>query len=110
MLRNVSAHLEIDVAGRTNMVFSLAVAQANLLESEKLDIVLNGQRLLPAELVDRHGSRLHELISEQGRMTVDYSAAVRGQALPAPVDPMDLIVYLRPSRYCESDSLAPTAQ
>ncbi len=110
MLRNVSAHLEIDLSGRTSMVFSIAVAQANLLDSETLDIVLDGQRLQPVELVDRHGSRLHELVSGGGSMTVDYSATVRGQALPAPVDPLDLVVYLRPSRYCESDSLGPTAQ
>jgi hypothetical protein len=110
MLRNVSAHLEIELSGRSSMVFSIAVAQANLLESETLDIVLDGTRLHPTELVDRHGSRLHELVAEGGRMTVDYAAAVRGQALPAPVDPMDLIVYLRPSRYCESDTLGPTAQ
>ncbi len=110
MLRNVSAHLEIDLSGRTSLVLSVAVAQANLLDSETLDIVLDGHRLEPVELVDRHGSRLHELVAQAGRMTVDYSAAVRGQALPAPVDPLDLIVYLRPSRYCESDTLGPTAQ
>ncbi|HEY0248443.1 MAG TPA: transglutaminase family protein, partial [Gryllotalpicola sp.] len=43
-------------------------------------------------------------------MTVDYAAEVSGQATPATLDPLDPIVYLRPSRYCESDTLLPTAQ
>ena len=40
---------------------------------------------------------------------MDYAAVVQGEAAPPPVDDFDLITYLRPSRYCESDSLAPTA-
>ncbi len=32
-----------------------------------------------------------------------------GCSTPPPVDDIDQIVYLRPSRYCESDSLGPTA-
>jgi transglutaminase-like putative cysteine protease len=110
MLRTVAAHLELDISGRTNMVFSLAVAQGADLTAERLDIRLDGEPIEPTELVDRHGSRLHELISEPGRMTVEYSAEVAGQTPPAPVDELDSIVYLRPSRYCESDSLLPTAQ
>ena len=43
-------------------------------------------------------------------MTVDYSAEVTGAAPQAPVDDLDQIVYLRPSRYCESDTLTPTAR
>jgi transglutaminase-like putative cysteine protease len=92
------------------MVFSLAVAQGADLTTERLDIHLDGEPILPTELVDRHGSRLHQLVSAAGRMTVDYSAEVAGQAQPAPVDELDSVVYLRPSRYCESDSLLPTAQ
>ena len=110
MLRNVSAHLELDISGRTNMVLSLAVAQGNLLGSETLELVLDGTRITPRQLVDRHGSRLHQLVATAGRMTIDYSAEVRGEAASAPVDDLDLITYLRPSRYCESDSLTPTAR
>jgi transglutaminase-like putative cysteine protease len=110
MLRNVSAHLELAISGRTNMVFSIAVAQGNLLGSEHLDLVLDGVRLSPKQLVDRHGSRLHEIVATEGRMTVDYAAEIRGQAASAPVEDLDSIVYLRPSRYCESDTLTPTAR
>lgn len=110
MLRNVSAHLELDISGRTNMVLSLAVAQGNLLGDESLTLELDGKPVFARQLVDRHGSRLHELIGTKGRMTIDYRAEVRGLAASAPVDDLDLIVYLRPSRYCESDSLTPTAR
>ncbi|MES2093932.1 MAG: transglutaminase family protein [Actinomycetota bacterium] len=109
MLRNVAARLELDIAGRTTMVLSLAVAQGATLASERLDISLDGVSLSPDELVDRHGSRLHQLVSGAGRMTIDYTAEVIGQSLSAPADDLDTIIYLRPSRYCESDTLLPTA-
>lgn len=110
MLRNVSAHLDIDVSGRTDMVLSLAVAQSANITSEQLSIVLDGTPIEAAELVDRHGTRLHRLVSDAGRMTIDYAAEVSGQAEPAAADPLDQVIYLRPSRYCESDMLLPTAQ
>jgi len=109
MLRNVTARLELDIAGRTNMVLSLAVAEGATLASERLDIRLDGVSLNPNELVDRHGSRLHQLVSGGGRLTIDYAAQVIGQSVSAPVDDLDSIIYLRPSRYCESDTLLPTA-
>jgi len=110
MKRSVSAHLELDISGRTDMVFSLAVSANSLFNRENLSITLNGKPQHPTELVDRHGTRLHRLIGEAGLMVVDYSAEVAGRSLPAPVDEIDLVTYLRPSRYCESDSLLPTAR
>jgi transglutaminase-like putative cysteine protease len=110
MLRTVSAHLELDISGRTDMVFSLAVSTDSMFTREDLSITLDGVPQLATELVDRHGTRLHRLIGEQGRMVVDYSAEVSGRSEPAPVDEIDLVTYLRPSRYCESDSLLPTAR
>ena len=71
--------------------------------SERLDIRLEGVPLNPNELVDRHGSRLHQLVSGGGRLTIDYAAQVIGQSVSAPVDDLDPIIYLRPSRYCESE-------
>ena len=110
MQRTVSAHMELNISGRTNMVFSIAAAQSAELVSEELSFVLDGEAIEPRELVDRNGSRLHEFISGPGRMIVDYRAEVAGRSEPAPVEDLDLITYLRPSRYCESDSLLPTAR
>ncbi|MCU1514186.1 MAG: transglutaminase, partial [Microbacteriaceae bacterium] len=109
MIRNVSARLELEIQGHTNMVLSIAAAQKSQLSSERLDISLDGRSITPEELVDRHGSRLHQLQGDHGRMVIEYAAQLDGQAESVEVDPLDLIVYLRPSRYCESDSLLPTA-
>lgn len=110
MKRNVSAHLELTISGLSDLVFSIAASQSALLNSESLTFLLDGVPQQATELVDRHGSRLHQLQSGAGKMIIDYRAEVAGQAPPAAVDPLDLIIYRRPSRYCESDSLLPTAR
>jgi transglutaminase-like putative cysteine protease len=110
MLRTVSAHLELDISGRTNMVFSVAVAANNNLNSESIGFSLDGRNIESTEIVDRHGTRLHRVVGEAGRMTVDYRAEASGAATPLDANDLDPIVYLRPSRYCESDSLTPTAR
>jgi transglutaminase-like putative cysteine protease len=110
MLRTVTNHLELDIKGTTNMVFSIAAAQGSHVTSETLSFVLDGQPQRATELTDGHGTRLHTFVSGPGRMIVDYSADVSGRSDPAPSVDLDLVTYLRPSRYCESDSLTPTAR
>jgi transglutaminase-like putative cysteine protease len=110
MQRTVTTDLELDISGRTEMVFSIAVAKGAYLASESLSFVLDGTPQTATELIDRHGSRLHKFVSEAGRMSVHYTANITGRQTPAPFDPIDLVTYLRPSRYCESDSLLPTAR
>jgi transglutaminase-like putative cysteine protease len=110
MQRTVTTHLDLQIAGRTELVFSLAVAKEATVTSEQLSFVLDGQSQHAIELIDQHGSRLHKFISGPGRMVVDYTADVTGRSGPPSVDPIDLVTYLRPSRYCESDSLLPTAR
>lgn len=110
MLRTVTSHLELDIRGTTNMVFGITTAQGAHVTSESLSFVLDGVEQPSTELTDRHGTRLHQFVSAPGRMVVDYAAEVAGRADPAPVVELDLVTYLRPSRYCESDSLTPTAR
>lgn len=110
MLRTVTARLELEISGETNMVFGVAAAQPATAVTESLSIVLDGRELEPAELVDAHGSRLHRLVSPGGRMLAEYRAEITGRSEPVPVSELDLVTYLRPSRYCESDSLTPTAR
>lgn len=110
MLRTVTSRLELAIQGRSNMVFSVAAASSNNFNSERLTFVLDGEPQAYKELVDKRGTRLQEFISTAGTMVVEYSAEITGHALPAPVEELDLISYLRPSRYCESDSLTPTAR
>ena len=92
------------------MVFSIAAASSATFASEQTTFVLDGTELDFTELTDRHGTRLHRLADGPGKLVVDYRATVDGRSEPAPVDELDLVVYLRPSRYCESDSLTPTAR
>ncbi|MGX5681330.1 transglutaminase-like domain-containing protein [Schumannella luteola] len=110
MLRRVTAHLELDLAGETNMVFSVAAAHPASIVSESVSFELDGRSLTATELVDSHGARLHQLVSPGGRMIAHYTAEVAGRTDPTPVSDLDLVTYLRPSRYCESDSLTPTAR
>jgi transglutaminase-like putative cysteine protease len=110
MLRSVSAHLELSIHGHTNMVFGMTPALGVEVASERLEFLLDGVPQTAHEVHDLHGTRLHAFVSEAGSMAVDYSVEVVGRATPAPVDELDLITYLRPSRYCQSDSLTPMAR
>jgi transglutaminase-like putative cysteine protease len=107
--RSLTTHLELALSGPAKLVFSIAVAQGVPLARESLAVTVDGQPIQPNELVDVTGNRLHVLAAPGGQVTLDYSAVVAGQSAPAPVDDFDLITYLRPSRYCESDTLGPTA-
>ncbi|HEV7949539.1 MAG TPA: transglutaminase-like domain-containing protein [Glaciihabitans sp.] len=110
MQRTVSAHIELDIRGLTNMVFSMSAATGANLTTENISFNLDGTTLDFTELADVHGGRLQQFVSGAGHMVVDYFAQVEGRSDPAPTNELDLITYLRPSRYCQSDSLYPTAR
>ena len=109
MNRTVTARITAHVTSAADLVFSIAVAATAARTDETLTITLDGTPLDIAEIADEHGTRLHRVRAEPGNLEAFYSATITGRAPEAPVDPTDLIRYLRPSRYCESDSLAPTA-
>ena len=110
MQRTVSSRMELDLAGRTDMVFSIAAASSAEFASESISFVLDGRELDFTELTDRHGTRLQRLAEGPGKLVVEYAATVDGRSEPLAIDEIDPVVYLRPSRYCESDSLTPTAR
>ncbi len=107
--RTVTTHLELDLAGPAKLVLAVAAAQGTPLARESVVVTAAGRPATPDELVDVTGNRLHVLEAPAGPLTLDYEAVIEGQAAPAPVDDFDLITYVRPSRYCESDTLGPTA-
>lgn len=112
MERTVMAHLEIDVTTPATLAVQVAVARAHLdagSASEALTLTANGNVVTPREIVAAHGARMHVVQAPTGPLTLDYWASVRGRLGPAPVDEVDLLRYLRPSRYCQSDTLGPTA-
>ena len=112
MQRSVLTHLALDVTEPATLVLEIAIAQAYLdagVASESLVFAGEDGPLAPTELVTPHGTRVHVLEAPTGSLSIDYSATIDGRIAPAPAAHWDLLRYLRPSRYCESDALAPTA-
>ncbi len=107
--RSVSSRIELSVSEEAELVWSVAVAHGPELTSERLSITVDGTPIEVKELGVDDGGRLHVCTAPPGRLTLSYSAELSGLAAPASVDPVDDIVYRRPSRYAESDELGPTA-
>jgi transglutaminase-like putative cysteine protease len=109
MTRSASAHLELEALGPADLVLSVAVA-AGSDATELLTIVQDGAPVPYRETLDQHGTRLQLISVQPGRIDIDYTVEVAGRAIAAEVADIDIVRYLRPSRYCESDHLWPTAQ
>lgn len=112
MERVVSAHLAFRTTANTSIAMAVAVAgnEGYSAVNEMLNVTVDGIPATLHELADVHSGRMHTITLEQpARVVVDYTAEVAGTAVPEPVDEMDLIRYVRPSRYCESDRLLPAA-
>jgi transglutaminase-like putative cysteine protease len=102
--REVGAQLEVEVTAATTLEFQVAVARLPGLDiQESLSITLNGNPIEAREIIGPHQTRIHSLEVEQGTVQLSYSATVAGEAEPAPVSDIDVITYLRPSRYAEAD-------
>ncbi len=108
--RVVSADLTLGVRTPSDLVLSIAPARADGLDiDETLTLAQDGRAVTAAEIGYLHGTRLHRVRVAAGRLTIGYRATVLGHAAPDAPEDRELIGYLRPSRYCESDVLAPTA-
>lgn len=108
--RTVSCSMTLDLSGRpTRVVAAVAVADSVPLAGESLLVTVDGRPAQATELTDVHGTRLHEFIAEGDQATLFYTATTDGRAEAPPVAELDLITYLRPSRYVESDTLAAVA-
>ena len=106
MRRTVTSLLELDVTAPATLALEVAVASRDAVE--QLAVTADGRPLEVRELTSA-GTRLHVVAAPVGRVRVYYEASLEGRSDPAPVEDVDLLTYLRPSRYCESDSLGPTA-
>jgi transglutaminase-like putative cysteine protease len=110
LTRDVHARLELAVDGPTEFMLAVSVARGIPLQSEHLEVRLDGEPVATRELDDLHGTRLQLFETTPGAMTIEYRATVAGRATAWPVDPLDAITYLRPSRYVRSDTLQPLAR
>ena len=103
--------MDAEITGTSDVVLSVAVAASNDVVDESLAVTLAGAPVAVREVVDHHGVRLHRADAiGPGRLEVAYRAVVDGRSAPAPVDDIDLVRYLRPSRYCEADELGAFAR
>jgi transglutaminase-like putative cysteine protease len=107
--RSVACDVRLDVRQQAELVWSVAVADGPELASEELSVTVDGTPVPVEELRVGDGGRLHLCTAPPGALQLTYAAEVTGAAAPAQVDPVDDIVYRRPSRYAESDELGPTA-
>lgn len=109
MKRDVSARIVLSVTEPADLVFAIAVAQQLVPTDEAFTATLDGAPVTVTEITDAHGTRLHRVDSGTGELVVEYRASVDGHADPLPATDAELLVYSRPSRYAESDSLLATA-
>ncbi|WP_378737837.1 transglutaminase family protein [Nocardia brasiliensis] len=106
MKRDVSAQLEVAITAPTTLEFQIAVArQASLDLTESLVFELDGWAVTPWEIRGPHGTRIHKFSVGPGILRAHYSATVLGAATPEPASDYDRALYLRPSRFAESDKL-----
>jgi transglutaminase-like putative cysteine protease len=109
MKRTVSCSIDLGLTGPSRLIFGVAVANGLPLASETLTVTIDGTEREPRELTDAHGTRIHSVDADGRKAGLRYEAVVDGIDVEPVVADTDDVVYLRPSRYCESDSLAPTA-
>ncbi|WP_240615772.1 transglutaminase-like domain-containing protein [Nakamurella deserti] len=111
MTRHVTADIDLDVTAPGKIVYQIAVARApGLTVDENLTLTLDGSPLTPHEVVGVAGSRFHVVEpATTGKLLLSYQATVTGRADAPEADEAQLIEYLRPSRYAESDKLAAIA-
>ena len=102
--REVAAELEVTVTAATTLAFQIAIAQQRGAQiDESLTFDHDGKIVEPQEIIGDHGTRIHRFTAAEGTVTASYRAAIVGRTDPAPVRDIDLLTYLRPSRYAEAD-------
>jgi transglutaminase-like putative cysteine protease len=109
--RRVSGHLALDVHQPLTMILKVAVSEMPGTEvNDRLTVTCDGAPLQAVETDIPGEGRTHVLTVPPGRVAVDYAAAVTGRAAEPTVTDADRVIYLRPSRYAESDRLAAVAR
>ena len=102
--------MTLQVDAPTEFVLAVSTARAVPLAWDALTLSIDGRSVEPHELDEDPGTRLQLFETGPGTLMIDYAAEVTGRA-PAPeIAPLDPIVYLRPSRYVQSDTLTPFAR
>lgn len=110
MTRTVTAHVTCQVNQPAEMVWSVAAAHGPVTSDEDLTMTSNGEPLVYDEIAADEGTRLHVVRGvPAGPFELTYKAVVEGHGPEAGFSTLHDIVYRRPSRYCDSDTLAAVA-
>jgi transglutaminase-like putative cysteine protease len=109
MLRTVSSQIALNALAPAQLVLSISIVDATN-ASEEIAVTQGDNVLAVREILDQHGTRLHIADVVAGPIDLSYSARINGTSAAVAPSEMDNIRYLRQSRYCESDMLAPTAR
>ncbi|MFL6025063.1 MAG: transglutaminase family protein [Marmoricola sp.] len=108
--RVVSSTLELEVQYQAEVMLQIAVSGMDGAQVEEtLSVRCDGVETSTTEVALAGGGRVHLVVPPAGRMTIEYQATVTGSALEHEVSADDRVVYLRPSRYAESDRLSAIA-
>ncbi len=110
MRRDLGSQMSFDVVAPTEFMLAISVADQVPVEGETLRISIDGRPVVPREVPDAHGTRLQLFETDAGLLDISYAASVVGRAPAPPVDAIDAVTYLRPSRYVQSDTLQPFAR
>lgn len=103
-IRRVTCRLGLQVHEPAQVLFQVAVSGIwGGQVQERLTVQRDGEPLVVREVVEANGSRIHVLEATPGPVLLHYAATVTGEADVPPVLDVDRLVYLRPSRYAESD-------
>jgi transglutaminase-like putative cysteine protease len=109
--RTVSASMHLRAAGPAQLAIAVAVSSLYTPATEHFEVRQDGSALAATELADAAGSRLHVVDVTGGDIEIGYTATVPADAAAeARAEDTDVWRYLRPSRYCESDTLTPIAR
>lgn len=104
--REVSAELQVSVTEPTTLEFQISVARiAGLTIDETLEFTIDDVPVRTREVLGRNGSRIHVFSASEAAVRASYRARVEGTATPEELDDYENSLYLRPSRYAETDKL-----
>jgi transglutaminase-like putative cysteine protease len=116
--RQVTARLVLQADAPAEAILQVAVAgwpgadTAGASTAEELTLDCDGEPVTATEIAmpGPGPGRAHVVRLQPGRITVAYRATVRGATAQPLPDEADRIIFLRPSRYAESDRLAAVAR
>lgn len=110
-VRRLRSHFTATVRSPADLMISVCVSREVPVAEESFTFTVDGVDVDTEQLDGNHGTRWH--IAREvptGELEVTYEARVVGREPQAAATPVDLMEYLWPSRYCDSDRLAHRAQ